>query len=125
MSRVIVYRAFEGGELRAVGLTEDAVVRLCPEARDKGWSIQAAEEDVPDARGVVTDWNQHGGSARGPKVHWNCPCCGGREHWSDFAYADTNPALWFCWEGGGRICLVQWDHESAVRAIATPDQLQP
>ena len=122
MARVTVYRAFCGSELRAVGLSEEQVLRLCPEARGPGWEVRAAEEDVPEARGVVIDWNRHGGSAFGPKVHWDCPCCGGREHWSDFAYADTNPVLWFCWEGTDGVCLVHWRHEDAAEPGAAPDR---
>jgi hypothetical protein len=121
MARVLVYRAFWKSELRSVGLSEQQVLRLCPEAAGPGWSIRATEEDVPDARGVVIDWNRHGGSARGPKVHWHCPCCGGQEHWSDFEYADTNPVLWFCWEEGDRVCLVHWVDELAAEPDGASD----
>ena len=120
MAQVTVYRVFCGDELRAVGLSEGQVLGLCPEARGSGWAIRAAEEDVPAARGVVVDWNRHGGSALGPKVHWDCPCCGGREHWSDLACADTNPVLWFCWEGTGRVCLIHWEYEQTAGPVVEP-----
>lgn len=71
-------------------------------------------EDVAIAYGVVIDWNRHGGAARCPKIHWRCPYCGGKEHFSDFDLADSNPVLWFCESGSRQLCLVHWVHEEPI-----------
>lgn len=101
---VEVFRAFERGQLRQIGLSAEQVRRLLPEAAGPGWVIESAQMKVGEAEGIVVDW----GSGR-EHVHWQCPLCG-REHVSDFdPHADTNPVLWFCEIGGpDEICLVNW-----------------
>ena len=105
---VAVFRAFRLGTLRQVALTREALIRDCPECVRLGWRITASTEDVPEAEGVVHDWSRNG--CGGLHAHWICPLCG-QEHWSDFEFRLSNPALWLCEQGGGEVCLVHWRHE--------------
>jgi hypothetical protein len=100
---VEVFRAFERGELRQIGLSAEQVQRLCPESAGPGWSVACAAEPVAEAVGVVHIWP----SGR-DRVHWDCPLCA-RLHISDLdPHADSNPVLWFCEAGDRRLCLVHW-----------------
>ena len=100
---VEVFRAFERGELRQIGLSVEQVHRLCPASSATGWTIESATERVSEAKGEVLTWP----SGR-DHVHWHCPLCG-RLHISDFGpHADSNPVLWFC-ESGEGMCLVRWE----------------
>lgn len=116
MRVVEVFRAYDRGELRQVGLSSEQVRRLCPESAGPGWSVVSADEPVAEAAGVVRTWP--GGRGH---VHWDCPLCD-RPHISDFdPHADSNPVLWFCEAGDGRLCLVHWERGSAEQAAA-PDR---
>jgi hypothetical protein len=106
---VEVFRAYERGELRQVGLSAEQIRRLCPAWAGPGWSLVSVAEPVAEAAGVVHTWP--GGRDR---VHWDCPLCG-RPHISDFVpHADSNPVLWFCETGDARLCLVRWERGRAV-----------
>ncbi len=108
MRIVDVFRAFDRGRLRQIGLSAEQVRRLCPESDAPGWSVESAAEWVSEAVGVVHTWP----SGR-DHVHWQCPICGS-EHISDFVpHADGNPVLWFCEAGDQRLCLVHWERASA------------
>lgn len=101
---VEVFPALEGGELRQIGLSAEQVRRLHPAAAGPGWTIESEPALVGEATGVVHTWP----SGR-DHVHWDCPLCGGL-HISDFdPHADSNPVLWFCETGDGRMCLVRWE----------------
>jgi hypothetical protein len=107
-----VFKALKEGRCWQIGLSAEQVQRLCPEvALEPGWEIHSSFEEVGVAEGIVIDWNRHGGHAHCLKVHWQCMFCG-REHISDFEpHADSNPVLWFCENGSGRMCLVRWIQE--------------
>jgi hypothetical protein len=106
-SRAIeVFRAFDCGKSRQIGLSTEQVLRLCPRAVGPEWSIDSLVVAVGEAHGIVHNWDgvEH--------VHWQCPLCG-RAHITDFVtHTDSNPALWLC-EGGGptEMCLVHWRRE--------------
>ena len=107
-----VFRAFEGGRLRQIGLSAEQVRRLCPKSENPGWTIECSVESVGEAQGKVINWNEHGGSG-GKHVHWQCPHCG-EEHICDFdPHAESNPVLWFC-DHGSPMCLVYWRHEEEL-----------
>jgi hypothetical protein len=113
---VEVFRAYDRGELRQVGLSAEQIRRLCPESAGPGWSVVSAAEPVAEAAGVVHTWP----SGRG-HIHWDCPLCD-RPHISDFdPHADSNPVLWFCEAGDERLCLVHWEGGSAEQNAA-PDR---
>jgi hypothetical protein len=115
---VEVFRAFEHGELRYIGLSVEQVRRLCPASAGPGWSVASGHEPVSEAVGVVHAWP----SGRN-RVHWVCPLCGG-EHISDFEpHADGNPALWFCERGDG-MCLVHWECAIAEPGAAADPRRQ-
>jgi hypothetical protein len=105
-----VFRAFENGRLRQIGLSAEQVRRLCPES-GSGWTIERSVESVGEAQGIVIAWCKHGGCC-GEHVHWQCALCG-EEHISDFnPHADSNPVLWFCERGNlDEMCLVYWRFE--------------
>jgi hypothetical protein len=110
---VEVFRAFDRGALRQVGLSAEQVRRLCPESAGPGWSVASAPEAVGEAAGVVHTW-----PSGLDHVHWDCPLCG-RLHISDFEpHADGNPVLWFCEAGDGRLCLVHWQRADAEPGAA-------
>ena len=112
MRVVEVFRAFEHGKLRQIGLSVEQVRRLRPESAGPGWKIESETLTVEEAVGEVRTW----ASGR-DHVHWPCPLCGG-EHISDFdTHADSNPVLWFCERGRG-ICLVHWDGRCRTGAAA-------
>src|SRR5215468_1985682 len=106
-----VFRAFENGSLRQIGLSAEQVQRLCPKSAEPGWTIERSVESVGEAQGIVIDWCKHGGCGS-DHVHWLCPLCG-TEHISDVnVHADSNPALWFCERGTfDDMCLVHWRFE--------------
>jgi hypothetical protein len=107
-----VFRAYERGELRQVGLSTEQVHRLCPTAADPGWTLTRSAESVAEATGVVHTW-----PSGQDHVHWDCPLCG-RLHISDLGpHADSNPVLWFCEAGGERLCLVHWQRGNAEPAL--------
>jgi len=104
--RIGVFRAIRKEKTWAVALSREQLVRLRPECTGRGWKITSSIEQVPRADGTVYDWEREGGCG-GKHVHWLCPHCG-QQHISDFDQADSNPALWFCESGGGKLCLVHW-----------------
>jgi hypothetical protein len=75
---VEVFRAYERGELRQVGLSAEQVRRLCPASAGPGWSVAGSAALATEGVGGVHTWP----SGR-DHVHWNCPLCG-RLHISDF-----------------------------------------
>jgi phage terminase large subunit GpA-like protein len=115
---VEVFRAFEGGKLRQVGLSAEQVRRLRPESAGPGWTIDSEAVPVPEAAGIVRTWP----SGR-DHVHWHCPRCSG-EHISDFdTHAFGNPVLWFCEHGQG-LCLVHWERRAAEPGAAADQRRQ-
>jgi len=119
-----VYRVFRpNGDLAQVALSASQAIELCPESRRRGWRVLAFDEEVPQATGLVRDWDR-GGGCGGRKLHWQCPICG-QEHWSDFdPLAVSNPVLWLCEGGGGAVCLIHWSHE-APEAYGLPPPTLP
>lgn len=113
--RVQVFRALEQGQLRRIGLSEETIRRLCPEATELGWTIESSVEEVAISHGIVVDWEKHGGCGA-EHVHWICPLCD-QQHFTDFdPPADSNPVLWFCEKGRGA-CLVHWQMEEPKWAL--------
>lgn len=109
MRIVEVFRAFDGDELRQVGLSAEQIQRLCPESAGPAWSVVCTVESVAETTGTVHTWS--GGRDH---VHWNCPQCG-QLHISDFEpHADSNPVLWLCELGDARLCLVHWRRADAI-----------
>jgi len=67
MRTVEVFRAYDNGVLRQVGLSADQVQTLCPESLGPDWTLGSAVEFVAEATGVVITWPSARSSPLAPR----------------------------------------------------------